>query len=683
MTYRRNPGQERARKELLTSGKRYNLIFGGSRSGKTFELVGTVIERALLAPNSRHLIVRQDGISAKRAIVRGTLPAVVDLRWPGLEWEWHEQYGYVRLPNGSEIWIGGLNDEKAMEKLLGNEYCVAPESMVLTADLRWVRADSLATGDELVGFPEDLKGHVTLHPTRVLGAKVIQAERYRITTKSGETVVSADHRMVCRHDDRRHRDFRLISWRAARDLSVGDVVRFAAKPWATGEAKADGWFAGMLDGEGWASSASRSVGVAQCAGMALDALEEWLIANDVPFRRHESGGKAGKKGPCYQLIGCGLWASSRMLGIARPHRLDYRFWDGARAFANGGHDEEITSIEPMGVGPVVSMQTESATFIADGYLAHNCTIYINEASEVRYSAFTLLRTRLAQVVSTLTGATLSQRCYIDLNPTTREHWTHRVWIAGVEPESQTPLDMSLYGHIVLNPADNAENLSQEYLAELRALPERARKRFFDGSYVEDVEDALWRRAMIRRVQVVPPLKRIVVAVDPAVTNEAGSDETGIIAAGIDSAGIGYVLADDSGRYRPEDWARRAIAVFDTFEADRVVAEVNQGGDLVEATLRAIRAGVPYTAVRAARGQGKAIRAEPIAALYERGKIVHVGDFPALEGQMCSFTVGFDRKAAGYSPDRVDALVWALTELFPSITRRPASGPVTPPKFSIV
>jgi hypothetical protein len=635
-------------------------------SGKTVELVGTVIERALLSPGSRHLIVRQEATSAKRAIVKGTWPEVVKLRWPGLAYEWKEQYGYFALPNGSEVWVGGLNDEKALEKILGNEYCVAPESLVLKADLSWVRADSLREGDELVGFPESLEGHVKLLPSKVLGAKIIQADRYRITTKSGSTIVSADHKMVAIHDDRRHRNFRLISWVAAKDLSVGDKVRFAAKPWREGKSRDDGWFAGMLDGEGWACKANRQVGVAQCSGDALGKLRHWLMENEIPYCEHVGKDPGTIKGACHQLRCAGLWASMRAVGICRPVRVSYRFWEGSRAFTAGGYDEEIISIEPLGVGPVVSMQTETQTFIADGFLAHNCTIYVNEGSEVRYSAWLLLRSRLAQTATTISGKPLSQRMYADLNPTTRNHWSYRLWIDGTDPESQLPVDPEQYAHVFVNPMDNAANLSQEYLDDLRSLPPRARKRFYDGQYVEDVEDALWRRAMIKRVANPPPLKRIVVAIDPAVTNAPGSDETGIIAVGADAYGNGYVLDDASGRFRPEEWARRAIAVYHTMQADRIVAEVNQGGDMVEATIRAINSRVPYRAVRASRG--KVARAEPIAALYERGKIFHCGEFPELEDQMTAFTTGFNSKAAGFSPDRVDALIWGMADLFPELSR---------------
>jgi phage terminase large subunit-like protein len=139
-----------------------------------------------------------------------------------------------------------------------------------------------------------------------------------------------------------------------------------------------------------------------------------------------------------------------------------------------------------------------------------------------------------------------------------------------------------------------------------------------------------------------------------------ADETGIVVAGKDSDGHGYVLADASGRYAPAEWAKAAIAAYRAHGADRIVAEVNNGGDMVEATLRIVDPSVAYSAVHAARG--KIARAEPVAALYEQGRVHHLGAFPALEDQMCGFVHDFDRAAAGYSPDRVDALVWALTEL---------------------
>ena len=155
------------------------------------------------------------------------------------------------------------------------------------------------------------------------------------------------------------------------------------------------------------------------------------------------------------------------------------------------------------------------------------------------------------------------------------------------------------------------------------------------------------------------MTRVVVAIDPAVTSGDEADETGIVVAGKDKNGHGYVLADISGRYPPTEWARLAITAYATHRADRIVAEVNNGGDMVGATLRMVDPNVAF-AVRASRG--KVVRAEPVAALYQQGRVHHIGTFPQLEDQMTNFTSDIDRAAAGYSPDRVDALVWAFSEL---------------------
>lgn len=440
MTFTLNPGQQKALDTVLTKGFPYNLLYGGSRSGKSAILVKCDQERAWYAPGSRHLIVRKELSAARQSIGRDTFPKVWQLCYPDVPLpKWYDKDSLWVLPNESEIWLGGLNDDKAVEKMLGREYA---------------------------------------------------------------------------------------------------------------------------------------------------------------------------------------------------------------------------------------------------------TIHGEEVSEWPYHWFSLLETRLAQVVQTVDGKPLSQRFYGSLNPTTRMHWTYRLWKDGVEPEDETPVDRSLYGHAVISPYDNRDNLSGDYIARLEALPQRQRKRFLEGEYVSDDENALWKRAFIKRATVKEDgdwpvkMKRIVVAIDPAVTNKSGSDETGIIAVGLGVDGFGYVLEDESGKFRPEDWARRAISTYRSLDADRVIGEVNNGGDLIEATLRSQDATVPYKAVHASRG--KIARAEPIAALYERGKIFHVGHFPDLEDQMCSVTVGFDKKAAGWSPDRVDALVWALTELFPALSaRKQHTGRVRGPAISVV
>jgi predicted phage terminase large subunit-like protein len=236
--------------------------------------------------------------------------------------------------------------------------------------------------------------------------------------------------------------------------------------------------------------------------------------------------------------------------------------------------------------------------------------------------------------------------------------------------------------------ENQANLAPAFLDQIvtRYQGTRLGRQELDAELLEDVPGALWQRGIIEaaRTAALPELTRIVVAIDPAATSGEQADETGIIVAGRDATGHGYVLADASGHYAPAEWARAAITAYAAHRADRIVGEVNNGGDMVEATLRMIDPLVPFRAVRASRG--KAARAEPVAALYEQGRMHHLGAFPRLEDQMCAFTSDFDRAAAGYSPDRVDALVWAMTELLVEphsgdaifeAYRRLAATPTTP------
>ncbi|HEY1300014.1 MAG TPA: terminase family protein [Stellaceae bacterium] len=216
--------------------------------------------------------------------------------------------------------------------------------------------------------------------------------------------------------------------------------------------------------------------------------------------------------------------------------------------------------------------------------------------------------------------------------------------------------------------ENKGNLAPGFLTRIvrKYQGTRLGRQELDAELLDDLPGALWNRGVIEacRSSAPPALERIVVAIDPAASSAEGADETGIVVAGRDRLREGWVLADASGRYTPAEWAKAAIAAYRAHRADRIVAEVNNGGEMVEATLRVVDPGVPFSAVHAARG--KITRAEPVAALYEQGRIHHCGAFAQLEDQMCAFARGpngdFDSKAAGYSPDRVDALVWALTDL---------------------
>ena len=212
-----------------------------------------------------------------------------------------------------------------------------------------------------------------------------------------------------------------------------------------------------------------------------------------------------------------------------------------------------------------------------------------------------------------------------------------------------------------NTFENEENLADSALAMLKEKYEGTtlgRQELY-AEIIEDLDGALWNNALIDEARLPEDtekdLTQIIVAIDPAVTNNEDSDETGIVVVGKDLNNEYYVLEDVSGKYSPDTWAKKAINCYYEWDADRIVAEVNNGGDLVERLLRGIDENIPYRSVRATRG--KMVRAEPIAALYEQRRVHHIGYFPELESQMCSY-IGETKP----SPDRLDALVWAMTEI---------------------
>lgn len=408
--FRKTPAQKRAL-GLLAGTSRYVLLFGGSRSGKTFILVYALLVRALRAPGSRHAILRLHANAVRQSVLLDTLPKVAKLAFPGLRFAESARDQFVRLPNRSEIWFGGLDTGERADKILGKEFS---------------------------------------------------------------------------------------------------------------------------------------------------------------------------------------------------------------------------------------------------------TVYFNECSEIDYEAVNTALTRLAQKTE------LVNKAYFDCNPAGKSHWSYKLFLAKTDPATNLPVPFpDAYASMLLNPDANAENLPAGYLEEtLAGLTARQRARFLEGAWLDDIAGALWTQQLIdrNRVPEPPELERIVVGVDPAVTGNSASDLTGIVTAGRSRDGHYFVLSDASLRGRPADWSAAVNAEYDRFRADRVVGEVNNGGDLVETVLRRLNPDLSYRAVRATRG--KIARAEPVAALYEQGRVHHVGRFPELEEEMTGFT-----SASTKSPDRLDALVWAVTVL----SERP-SGP---------
>jgi hypothetical protein len=303
------------------------------------------------------------------------------------------------------------------------------------------------------------------------------------------------------------------------------------------------------------------------------------------------------------------------------------------------------------------------------------TVYFNECSQIPYSSVILALTRLAQKTETL-----RTKAYYDFNPPSKQHWTYKRFIKKVNPDTnQAEQRPNNYQFRLINPADNVENLDPEYLDMLDSLPEKARNRFLLGKFADDTDGALWTvesfakgRRLGRAEEKIPDFLRIVVAIDPSGCSgpeDLRSDEIGIAVTALGTDGHGYLLEDLSGRYAPNEWGKVATDAYVRHSADRIVAERNYGGAMVEAVVRASNSAVSYVDVTASRG--KVVRAEPISALYEQGKIHHIGYFPDIEDQLCGMSV------SGYtglrSPDRADALIWGFTDLFPAITRKAHSG----------
>ncbi len=404
--FRYTAAQQKALK-LIASGASRVMLFGGSRSGKTFLLCCALLVRAMRAPGSRHAIIRRHFNSVKTSVGMDTLPKVLDCRFPGVKAEFNKTECFFRLPNGAEIWLIGLDDDRRSEKILGKEFA---------------------------------------------------------------------------------------------------------------------------------------------------------------------------------------------------------------------------------------------------------TLYFNECSELDYASVQTALTRLAQ-----NAPPLRNKAFFDCNPPGKSHWTYRLFIEKLNPADRTELrDGANFAAMRINPVDNAENLPEDYIRfTLANLPARQRERFLEGRFLDECPDALWHYDGIDAARVVRApenLVRVVIGVDPAVTSHSSSDETGIIAAASGSDGDYYVLRDASGVFAPLVWGHRVVDLYHELGADRIVGEVNNGGDLIEAMLRQIDPDLSFRSVTASRG--KIARAEPIAALYEKNKVHHVGVFPDLEDEMTGFSPG----TATYSPDRMDALVWALTEL---------------------
>jgi phage terminase large subunit-like protein len=303
------------------------------------------------------------------------------------------------------------------------------------------------------------------------------------------------------------------------------------------------------------------------------------------------------------------------------------------------------------------------------------TIYLNECSQIPYGSVETALTRLAQRATQLIGGKASQlkpKAYYDCNPPSKAHWSYRMFKEYRHPDTKQPFESHAdYASMQMNPGDNVDNLTDGYLDTLKALSARARRRFLDGEFADATPNQLFSEEDIDKWRVLdgdlPDMVRLVVAVDPSGAgdeNNADNDAIGIVVAGLGTDGNSYVLEDLTVKAGPATWGRIATDAYDRHAADAIVGEVNYGGAMVKHVIQTARPRTNYRQVTASRG--KAVRAEPIAALYEKGKVRHVGYLRELEEELAAFsTYGYTGE---HSPNRADAAIWALSELFPGIVK---------------
>lgn len=304
------------------------------------------------------------------------------------------------------------------------------------------------------------------------------------------------------------------------------------------------------------------------------------------------------------------------------------------------------------------------------------TIYLNETSQIPKTSRDIAVTRLAQqvdqVIKGVEIKALKPRMLYDCNPPSKAHWTYKLFVEHRDPDTKKPLaHPEDYAFFQINPFDNADNVSAGYLETLKGLSTRLQKRFLRGEFAEATPNALFSDELIDKWRVtdavLPDMVRIVVAVDPSGAGDvdnADNDAIGIMVVGLGTDGNCYVMEDLTVKAGPSTWGRVVTDAYERHEADAVVGETNYGGAMVQHVIQTARPRTNFRKVTATRG--KVVRAEPVSALYEQGKVRHVGLMTDLEDELLAFTTG------GFmgekSPNRADALVWAITELFPGVIK---------------
>lgn len=307
-----------------------------------------------------------------------------------------------------------------------------------------------------------------------------------------------------------------------------------------------------------------------------------------------------------------------------------------------------------------------------------CTIFLNECSQISDDSRQTVTTRLAQKCTiqkqNQPDRPLRLKMFYDENPPKKAHWSYKLFIKKIDPTDGLPLrNPDDYACLQMNPVDNLENLGDGYMETLNNLSAAKRRRFRDGEFGDANPNQLFDSDNFERYRVInldelPDMVRIVVPVDPSGaddTNNEDNDAIGIVPCGMGTDGVAYILADRTVKAGPATWGRVVSNTYEELDADVVVGEENYGGAMVKHVIRTANQRIPYKKVTATRG--KVVRAEPVSALFEQGKVRIVGYMRELEEELEGFTThGYE---GGKSPNRADAAIWGIYALFPHLTRK--------------
>lgn len=315
------------------------------------------------------------------------------------------------------------------------------------------------------------------------------------------------------------------------------------------------------------------------------------------------------------------------------------------------------------------------------------TILLNECSQISNESREIAMTRLAQrVMVKIDGAAsveLPLKMLYDENPPKKTHWSYKLFIKKIDPADDKPLpNPDNYVEMKLNPQDNEQNLGAGYLDTLNNLSADKRRRFRDGEFGLADPNQLFDEDNLEKWRVLntdelPDMVRIIVGVDPSGADDKDNetnDEIGIVVGGLGTDGNAYIFEDLTVKAGPAVWGKVATNAYEHHDADKIVGETNYGGAMVKHVIRTANPRVPYGEVRATRG--KVVRAEPVSALYEQGKVRHVGYLRKLEDELTDFTThGY---AGAKSPNRADAAIWVVYSLFPYLTKAKTDEPTIEP-----